>query len=207
MDPATTTIAATTTTATDTPVLFGPVFSVLDNDLSYNVVYGWVLPVIRNALNNIAPFSFFITLLFITGVVYVTMRINKIRTDEYAYFMNEVEKARIASGEMRVGHNPKWEQVQAHVASANPNDWRIAIIEADIMLEDMINAMGYSGESLGEKLRNADEGKFSTIDKAWEAHRVRNQIAHQGAAFVLSEREARRVINLYRDVFDEFKYI
>ena len=96
----------------------------------------------------------------------------------------------------------------AHLESTNPSDWRLAILEADIMLEEMVSAMpNLHGENLGERLRAVEASDFTTIDKAWEAHKVRNQIAHQGADFLLSEREARRVLMLYRDVFNEFRFI
>lgn len=76
------------------------------------------------------------------------------------------------------------------------------------MLEEMVVSMpNVHGENLGERLRSVEASDFTTIDKAWEAHKVRNQIAHEGADFLLSEREARRVLALYRDVFNEFHYI
>jgi hypothetical protein len=48
---------------------------------------------------------------------------------------------------------------------------------------------------------------MKTLNQAWEAHKIRNAIAHQGADFLLSEREAKRVVSLYREVFQEFDYI
>ena len=67
--------------------------------------------------------------------------------------------------------------------------------------------MSYHGDDLGSKLRGATKADFKTLDQAWEAHKVRNDIAHDGSNFLLSQREAKRVINLYRQVFEEFYYI
>lgn len=100
----------------------------------------------------------------------------------------------------------KWERVQKHIESPNPNDWKIAIIEADAILDEMVDSMGYNGETLGEKLKGVEQSDFTTINNAWEAHKVRNVIAHE-ASFQIDEREARRVIELYRSVFEEFRYI
>lgn len=100
-----------------------------------------------------------------------------------------------------------WEQIQEHVSSENPSNWRLAIIEADIMLDRLVASMGYPGENLGERLKSIEKGDFQSIDAAWEAHKVRNRIAHEGAAFNLSQREARRILDLYRQVFQEFQYI
>jgi hypothetical protein len=62
------------------------------------------------------------------------------------------------------------------------------------------------GNTLGDKLKQATRGDFKTLDAAWEAHRVRNQIAHEGSDFILTKHEAKRVIALYETVFEEFKY-
>lgn len=103
--------------------------------------------------------------------------------------------------------NPRWEKVQKLVKSSNLSDWKQAIIEADIILDDMIEKMGYEGENLGERLKNIEESDFITLNKAWEAHKVRNKIAHSGTEYVMSRNEVDRVIDLYKDVFEEFYYI
>lgn len=99
--------------------------------------------------------------------------------------------------------NDRWNEILEHVKSENPSNWRLAIIEADVMLDDLLKRRGYIGDTLGERLKALQSTGFKTLDKAWEAHRVRNQIAHQGSDFVLTQREARRVIELYRQVFEE----
>ena len=103
--------------------------------------------------------------------------------------------------------NRRWDRVVAHVQSENPADWRLAILESDIILSELLEKMGYVGENVGEKLKRIERSDFNTIDDAWEAHKVRNLIAHQGSDYVLSRREAQRVIGLYMNVFREFKYI
>lgn len=94
--------------------------------------------------------------------------------------------------------------VLAHTASSNPNDWKLAIIEADIILDDILKQRGYVGTSLGERLKGVAPGQLDTINDAWEAHKIRNRIAHDGADFVLTQRLAEETINRYRRVFNEF---
>jgi hypothetical protein len=103
--------------------------------------------------------------------------------------------------------NENWERIQSHINSPNPSDWRLAILEADIALDEILNKIGVPGDTIGDKLKNVERSDFTTIDSAWEAHRIRNRIAHEGADFDLNEREARRVIALYEQVFREFHYI
>ena len=101
----------------------------------------------------------------------------------------------------------KWQQVMNHVNSQNPAEWRLSILEADVMLDDMMQHLGFHGDTLGERLKNTSKADFKNIDSAWEAHKIRNAIAHEGSGFLLSQRESKRVIELYQVVFNEFKYV
>lgn len=103
--------------------------------------------------------------------------------------------------------NEKWEKVIKYANSENESDWRLAIIEADVMLEELLHASGYVGESVGDILKSIDKSEFLTIEDAWNAHRVRNAIAHSGGDFKLSERETKRVVALFENVFREFRLI
>ncbi len=103
--------------------------------------------------------------------------------------------------------NEKWEKVVKYANSNNASDWRLAIIEADVMLEELLRAIGYKGESVGEILKSVDKNDFLTIEDAWEAHKVRNAIAHSGGEFQLNERETKRIVALFEKVFKEFQVI
>lgn len=103
--------------------------------------------------------------------------------------------------------NEKWEIVIEHIESENANDWRLAILEADIVLGEMLDKLGYQGDGIGEQLKSVNKSDFITIDDAWEAHKIRNLIAHEGASFLITEREAKRAIGLYKKVFEEHRYI
>jgi hypothetical protein len=103
--------------------------------------------------------------------------------------------------------NDRWEHVLTHAASDDEELWRLAIIEADVMLDEMLQVMGYTQDSLGEKLRSADTSSLKTLDQAWSAHKLRNTIAHEGSSYNLSRREVDVAIDNYRQVFNEFSFI
>lgn len=103
--------------------------------------------------------------------------------------------------------NPQWEQVVRMANSILESDWRRAILEADIMLGNLLHERGYRGQNIGDMLKEANPIQFRTLDMAWTAHKTRNQVAHGGEGFVLTDREAKATIDLYRRVFEEFDYI
>jgi hypothetical protein len=101
----------------------------------------------------------------------------------------------------------KWKQIVEWVESPNEANWRLAIIEADIMLDNLVASLHLPGDTMGERMKAIEKSDFNTIDDAWEAHKARNNIAHQGGGFALNQREARRIISLYERVFREFQLI
>lgn len=150
--------------------------------------------------------STIISLLLLTGIIYSVIRLSQINREINARY-KEAEKAPVPVGISVAPVNPKWQRVVGHLDSENPNDWRLALLEADIMLDEMLQKMGYRGESVGDKLKTIEESDFTSINEAWEAHKVRNQIAHHGSDFLITQREAKRVADLYKRVFEEFRYI
>jgi hypothetical protein len=95
------------------------------------------------------------------------------------------------------------DDVLKHIDSENPNDWKLAIIEADIMLDDLLKERGFAGNSLGERLKSISTSQLGSLNEAWEAHKIRNRIAHDGADFVLTKRMAEDAIARYRRVFND----
>jgi hypothetical protein len=103
-----------------------------------------------------------------------------------------------------LGASSRTKDVLTHIESENPNDWKLAIIEADILLDNILIEHGYGGNSLGDRLKSISPESLSTLNDAWEAHKVRNRIAHDGADFVLTRRLAVETIGRYQRVFNEF---
>lgn len=103
--------------------------------------------------------------------------------------------------------NPKWKLVEEHINSDDANKWKLAILEADIILSELLDSLNLPGNGIGEKLKAVEDSDFDHIEEAWEGHKIRNAIAHQGSDFLLTQREAKRVIRLYKSVFEEFGVI
>jgi len=104
-------------------------------------------------------------------------------------------------------HPPRWNVVVSHLESGNEAEWKIAIMEADSILAGLMRASGYHGDTLGEMLKGVDRSDIPSIESAWEAHRIRNQIAHEGSRHSITLRETRRIIGLYENVFRDFGYL
>lgn len=165
-----------------------------------DMVYGWF----AGFRNTFIIISWIVSGLAFMGAVYAMRKwsaVMKEHNDQMRLLDEKLAGASVSD------KNERWEHVTTLAASENPGDWRVAIMEADIMLDDLVTKMGYGGDTLGDKLKRIEKSDFTTLDLAWEAHKVRNRIAHHGSDFILTHRETKRIIDLYRSVFEEFDFI
>lgn len=148
-----------------------------------------------------------VSALALWGIIHNSRKLQAINIEEKKMYDPLPEVSVQDEGKIEEPKNEKWEKVIKYANSDNAADWRLAIIEADVMLEELLRAIGYKGESVGEILKSVDKNEFLTIEDAWEAHKVRNAIAHSGGEFQLNERETKRVVALFEKVFKEFQVI
>lgn len=101
----------------------------------------------------------------------------------------------------------RWQDLLDAAMATEPKRWRDGILAADEMLGELLTKLGYFGATTAEQLRHVPDGAFVTLPQAWEAHRVRNFVAQKSSNFILTQREAFRVMKLYEQVFEEFDFI
>jgi hypothetical protein len=172
-----------------------------------NIFTEHAVPLFRGTMGFIIGLSFPVSLFFLIGIVYCVEQLKHIRRKEEEKYRVNIEPG---FEENVQGNNvlaERWDRVQGFIGSENPNDWRQAIIEADIMLEDVLTALGYQGNGIGEKLKRVELGDMKARQDAWDAHLVRNRVAHDGAEFALTKYEAQNTINQYKKVFEEFYHL
>ena len=155
----------------------------------------------------VAIFSI-IAIFLLAIIIYTSIRIYEINKKEHASHKALFAKEHVSEDPVPMPvQNPRWEQVKMHIRSDTPADWRLAILEADLMLEDLLVTLGYKEGTIGDKLKAIGTRDFPRHDRAWWAHRVRNNIAHQGSTYILGKAEARNTIDIFEEVFKANNYI
>jgi hypothetical protein len=84
-----------------------------------------------------------------------------------------------------------WKQIE-HTSDQGVMGAKLAVIEADKLLDGVLKSMVMPGETLGERLRSA-EYKYPNIKNVWPAHKLRNQLVHD-STFELSVRQAKSAL-------------
>jgi uncharacterized protein with HEPN domain len=69
---------------------------------------------------------------------------------------------------------------------------KLAVVEADKLLDTVLRKLHFPGETMGERLKTAAY-KYPNISKVWGAHKLRNQLVHD-ATFEISIRQAKSAV-------------
>ena len=152
--------------------------------------------IIHHAGSWILTILVFLFIILFAWAVYIRVRIHEVDQELNASYTGHFVKPVPRSEHV----NQQWLAIAAHFASQNQNDWRVAIIDADSMLDELVTNLGYTGMGLGEKLNQINPNNFPTKQSAWEAHKVRNMIAHQ-SDYNLTERQKDVTRKNYETVF------
>jgi len=75
-----------------------------------------------------------------------------------------------------------------------------SILDADKLLDYALSRKGIKG-SVGEKLKSKGDDLFSDINGVWNAHKLRNRIAHEISS--VSEKEVSRALSSYKRALND----
>lgn len=171
--------------------------------LDLNILYGYFYgPAAIGIFSNLKILSGFLSL-----VLLLMFLINFIRTDKFLRARATLLKSIIppeTAKESPLGS--RWEEIQKHLNSIKEAEWKFAVIEADSLVDYILKSAGYPGDTMGDRLKNIDKSQIVTLDGLWEAHKIRNRLAHDPSYF-LRYGEAKRAVQLYEKTLKELQAI
>ena len=146
-------------------------------------------------------FAGVVSIAAILGIFYFLMKFTQLPAEKPESKESDEEGGipEPAHGGMVTG---KWKEVMDHLESSNQNEWKLAIIEADKLVDDLLKKAGFPGDTMGERLTNTHHDQLRTLHYLWQAHRLRNKIVHE-TDFDLSYRDTHEALNYYKATLEE----
>ncbi|MBR3232976.1 hypothetical protein IKF74_01690 [Candidatus Saccharibacteria bacterium] len=92
--------------------------------------------------------------------------------------------------------------IENSLTKNNPQSYQMAVVEGDKLLDKAMMEMGISGKTMGERLKKCGKEKFSQLNAVWNAHKLRNQIAHE-SGFKLEYHQARHALTIYKQALKD----
>jgi hypothetical protein len=196
-------------TIVDKP-LFDPTY--LNIEYVFNKIAGSIQPTINFFTNpstwgTIGTVSAVISIIFLSIIIFSLVRMYEIQVFDKEEIDHEIKHALAREKERDRDMNPRWKYILTLLESPNESDWRVAIIESDTLLEEAFRERGLVGNTMSELLEEGKMNGYSSIQSAWDAHLVRNKIAHEGLNYPITQVEVRRVVRLYQNVFEDLQVI
>ncbi len=145
--------------------------------------------------------SVLISIALFVGIIWLVLKMNVfgLQVEQWTDMMSmaQVDRKRVLKA---------WLQVQERLTKGDEANMRLAIIEADKLLDSVLKRMGYVGGTMADRLKNITRAQLGVINELWTAHKVRNNIVHE-PNYTLSSREATEVVGIYERVFKEMSLI
>lgn len=100
----------------------------------------------------------------------------------------------------------RWRAVVARAATNSPDSLRIAVIDADALVNDVLKQMGLEGQHMADRLMRLDPQEITTLNRLWRAHRTRNDLVHT-PGFFLAPADAQSCLRDFQAFLNEVKAI
>lgn len=98
----------------------------------------------------------------------------------------------------------EWLRVKARLDTGMESEYKLAVIEADAMLDEILKGMAVAGASLSERLERVTVASLSNIEEVRQAHATRNNIVHD-PNYRLSLDESKKTIEIFEKALTDLQ--
>ena len=99
-----------------------------------------------------------------------------------------------------------WNKIESRLKTDSPSQYKLAILEADRLIDEVMVKMGYAGKNMAERLDELEKENVDNAGDLRKSHLIRNKII-QESDFVLIKQDAQEAIEPYRKFLEYFEII
>lgn len=100
----------------------------------------------------------------------------------------------------------KWDAIMARLATADEDQYKAALLEADRFVYKALDLQGYGGENFAERLAQLPMGSFTSLDAVRDVHALSNKII-QDKNISVTEEQARNALGIYEKFLKNIDYL
>ena len=134
-----------------------------------------------------------VSLSFIGGIIYFLLKTEWLKR---LVSKDIVEFLSFKPYEMRIV-SKNWEKILKRLEKGMESEIKLAVIEADDLLNDVLERMGYTGNNLGERLKQLDEATLPNIHEVLDIRRIKGNIVHD-PTYRLNLEQTRMILYVYK---------
>ena len=100
----------------------------------------------------------------------------------------------------------QWGKIAERLETGLETEYKLAIIEADDMMDASLKRMGYDGQTLEKKLEKLTLATLPNIQQLYEVHQLRNNVVHD-PDYQLSLEEAKKALDAYNQALRDLQIL
>jgi len=135
-------------------------------------------------------------------IIYYLIKLNFLLGESTNYISEAISKANLSKKRSLKA----WMDIERHLLAKKGGDLRLAVIEADKILGEILKMAEYPGKNLDEQLELITEAQISNIQELQQAHKIRNRLASE-PDFLITFDEAKIALTIYRRTFRELNLL
>ena len=98
-------------------------------------------------------------------------------------------------------YQAKFLEIENKLKKENPATYVTTVINGDKLLDKALMEMGVPGKTMGDRLKKCGD-KFTNLNGVWQAHKLRNAIAHETDVEV-SYKRAYNALQIYKQALKD----
>ncbi len=99
-----------------------------------------------------------------------------------------------------------WKKIMKRLETGLESEYKLAVIEADAMLEQVLERMGHTEPTIEEKIDKITSNDIPSIEDLKAVRDTRNGVIHD-PDYDLSQEKAKEVLAIYEKAFRELKIL
>lgn len=100
----------------------------------------------------------------------------------------------------------RWNKVKSRLEAESETQYKVAVLEADAIADEILKGIGYEGLNMGERLAQIKPAHLDGLEDLIAAHKVRNHIVHD-QNFALDKQTAQEVIEVYENFLRYLEFL
>lgn len=90
----------------------------------------------------------------------------------------------------------RWKKIEKRIETGSESEYKLAIIEADDFLNEVLEKRNYSGETFEERVSQVEKVQIPNLEEILEVHKTRNSIVYD-PDYKLDLDQAKKVLEIY----------
>ncbi len=170
-----------------------------------------IINFLQKTIDTLERSNIFVAARFLIGfymlVIVAAMILIAYRLHTFGYFKEAlVGVGRINIKAQRDKAQKKWAAILERLQGDNPDNHKAAVLQAANFFNEILAAVGYEGETLGEKFEKMEGNQFDNLADLKQANQLKNKIVQQ-EDFELDKETATEAVAAFEDALKNIEAI